>query len=248
MNKLCLALLFCSAASAGQAQDPAWTGSARCDVTITGSGYTDRQIHTWQMTGGAPTKRGAFNIYAGTWSVSGGGSLDRTTGDQSLHAQWTRSVQSMSGPISVVARASDGMVLIQADHAQLRGRGAVSGTQEVRRGGRVISTTPISAEAFEHAFPSIKGNSTSKQMAGQTSDAPKGSFGLMVSTPPVPPTTLTCETQLAESRTGSEQVQAQLEAKYNRLLAENASERAALMAERAADQAAAAVRTTCAGG
>ncbi|MEO8018980.1 MAG: hypothetical protein ABI769_14290 [Pseudomonadota bacterium] len=181
MNKspIGLALLFLAVAIPSHAQSPAWSGSARCDVTITGPGYTDRQTHAWQTSAGAPTARGAFTIYPGTWGVSGGGSLERTTGDQTLRVQWTRSVAGMNGPISVVMRASDGVVLIQPDHAQLRGRGAVSGTQEVLRGGRVISSSPIAAEAFEYTFPSIKGTSASTHLAGQTSDTPKGSFGFM---------------------------------------------------------------------
>lgn len=181
MNKIQAGFaLFClTAALPSQAQTRTWSGSARCDVTVTGTGYTDQLTHTWQTTGGATTQRGAFVIYPGTWSVSGGGSLDRTTGDQTLHAQWTRSVDGMSAPISVVTRASDGVVLIQADHAQLRGRGAVSGSQQVRRAGQVISSVTIAAEAFEHAFPAIKGNSTSTQLEGQATDTPKASFGYM---------------------------------------------------------------------
>jgi hypothetical protein len=176
---LCLILLSSAAATSVHAAGPVWSGSARCDVTTTGTGYTDRQTHRWTTTAGAPTKSGAFNIYPGTWSVSGGGSLDRSQGDQTLHAEWTRTVAGMSGPISVVVRASDGVILINAGHAQLRAKDALTGSQEVRRGGHAISSTKIGAEAFEFSFPVIKGNSGSTHLAGQTSDAPKGSFGYM---------------------------------------------------------------------
>jgi hypothetical protein len=161
------------------AADPTWTGSATCDVTVSGTGYTDRQTQTWHTTGGAPTKRGAFLIYPGVWSVSGGGSLVRTQGDQTLSARWTRSVTDMNGPISVVRRASDGVVLIGAGHAQLRARDAVTGVQEVRRGGKIISSIKIGSEQFEHAFPSITVNSKGGYATGQKSETPVGSFGLM---------------------------------------------------------------------
>jgi hypothetical protein len=177
--RVCIALLGVAVSISADAADPIWSGSATCDVAISGTGYTDRQTHTWHTTGGAPTKRGAFLIYPGVWSVSGGGSLMRTQGDQTLSARWTRSVTDMSGPISVVRRASDGVVLIGAGHAQLRARDAVTGVQEVRRGGKIISSTKIGSEQFEHAFPSITVNAKGGYATGQKSETPVGSFGLM---------------------------------------------------------------------
>jgi hypothetical protein len=156
-----------------------WSGSASCDVTVTGPGYSDQQKHQWTLTGGAPTKSGAFDIYPGTWSVTGGGSLERTQGSQTLHAEWKRSVAAMSAPISVVVRASDGAILIGAGHAQLRAANAVTGTQEVRVDGKVTSHSQIGLEAFEYAFPSSQGAAKSTQVSGQKSDSPSGSFGPM---------------------------------------------------------------------
>ena len=156
-----------------------WSGSATCEVAVTGSGYTDQQTHQWTITGGAPTKSGAFDIYPGTWRVTGGGSFERTQSSQTLRAEWTRSVTGMSAPISVVVRASDGAILIQSGHAQLRAKNAVTGTQEVLIDGKVESQVPIGLEAFEYAFPSSRGAAKSTQISGQKSDAPVGSFGPM---------------------------------------------------------------------
>lgn len=175
-------VLWIAAAGLGHAQTAAvktWSGSASCDVTVTGPGYQDQQSHQWKMTGGAPTKSGAFDIYPGTWSVSGGGSLDRTQGSQTLHAEWKRSVVGMSAPISVVVRAADGAILIGAGHAQLRAGNAVTGTQEVRVDGKVTGSSKIGLEAFEYAFPSTQSAAKSTQVSGQKSDSPVGSFGPM---------------------------------------------------------------------
>jgi hypothetical protein len=177
---LALALLLSAGPSPAQTTAPkTWNGSASCDVTVTGPGYNDQQTHKWAMTGAAPTKSGAFDIYPGTWSVSGGGSLDRTQGSQTLHAEWKRSVAGMSAPISVIVRASDGAILIGAGHAQLRAANAVSGTQEVRVDGKVTGHSQIGLEAFEYAFPSTQSAAKSTQVSGQKSDSPSGSFGPM---------------------------------------------------------------------
>jgi hypothetical protein len=182
MKTAILALAFLGSVGPGLAQSTApetWRGWATCDVTVTGPGYRDQQTHKWRTTGGAPTKRGAFDIYPGTWSVTGGGSLERTQGSQTLRAEWKRNVAGMPAPISVVVRASDGAILIGSGHAQLRAANAVTGTQEVRVDGRVTSRTPIGLEAFEYAFPSSQGTAKSVHVSGQKSDSPSGSFGPM---------------------------------------------------------------------
>jgi hypothetical protein len=65
-----------------------WAGWARCQINVSSPGYSDQQTHTWMITGGAPAVEGAFRVYQGTWSVVGGGSLQRTQGGQTLKAQW----------------------------------------------------------------------------------------------------------------------------------------------------------------
>jgi hypothetical protein len=87
-----------------------------------GPGYSDQQTHTWTRLGGAPTKQGAMQIQAGTWSVTGQGFLEKTEGQQTLKAQWTTNVPGMSAPIAVLIRASDGKRIIKPWHAQLRSR------------------------------------------------------------------------------------------------------------------------------
>ncbi|HZF15590.1 MAG TPA: hypothetical protein VE046_06575 [Steroidobacteraceae bacterium] len=182
MKAAILAVGLLAAASLGAAQAPPaanWRGWATCDLTITGPGYRDQQTQKWRTTGAAPTKRGAFDIYPGTWSVTGGGRLERTEGTQTLRAEWKRNVGAVPAPISVGVRASDGAILIGAGHAQLRAGNGVTGTQEVRVDGKVTSHTSIGLEAFEYAFPSSQAAAKSPHVSGDRSDAPVGSFGPM---------------------------------------------------------------------
>ena len=131
-----------------------WSGWVRCDVAVQGAGYTDQQTHTWIMSGGAPTVTGAFRVYPATWSVVGGGGLTRTQGNQTLTAQWATNATT-SGPLAVFVRASDGSMLIQSRHAQLRVRNAVQGYQQQTIKGVAQPPAVISLEAFEWSFPAI---------------------------------------------------------------------------------------------
>ena len=166
-------------AQAQQPSSPSWTGWARCQITVQGPGYTDQQIHTWILTGGTPTVEGAFRIYPGTWSVVGGGSLQKTQGTQTLMAQWATNVQNMSSPIAVFIRASDGRMLLSARHAQLRAQGAIAGYQQVTIGGNRLLPGAISSEAFEWQFPVANGPSTSTTLSGSSTPPVTGSVGFM---------------------------------------------------------------------
>ena len=174
-------LVLVLAATPAVAQDPlpAWSGSARCEVQITGPGaYTDQQTHMWTMSGGAPTRSGAFLVYTGTWSVTGSGSFSRTNGTQELRGEWTRRATGVSAPISVVVRASDGHVLIRRGSAQLRVAGAVMGRQIRTEAGKTTSSD-IALEAFEWTFPAIDGVDRNGQSVGMSAGTVAGSFGPM---------------------------------------------------------------------
>jgi hypothetical protein len=157
----------------------AWAGWARCQVDVQGPGYTEHQTHTWTITGGTPTVEGAFRIYPGTWSVVGGGALQRAQGTQTLNAQWAINAPSISAPIAAFVRASDGRLFIQARHAQLRSSGAVAGYQQQTIDGKPQPPGRISAEAFEWSFPVIDGASTSTSVSGSSAPGVNGSIGYM---------------------------------------------------------------------
>ena len=175
---------FSNGAFAQQAAAAAWAGWARCQITVQGPGYTDQQTHTWTIAGGAPTAQGAFQIYAGTWAVVGGGSLSRTQGTQTLMAQWATNGSSSSAPIAVFVRASDNRVFIQSRHSQLRSAAAIQGFQQVTIAGKPQTPGKIAAEAFEFAFPVIAVSApvapdTNATATGSSTSPVNGSVGPM---------------------------------------------------------------------
>jgi hypothetical protein len=175
---------FSNGALAQQAVPATWAGWARCQINVQGPGYTDQQTHTWTIAGGAPTVQGAFHVYAGTWSVVGGGSLSRSQGTQTLRAQWATNAPDISAPIAVFVRASDNRMFIQARHAQLRGTAAVQGYQQLIIDGVPKAPGGIAAEAFEWAFPVIAVSAPvppdrNATATGSSNSPVNGSVGLM---------------------------------------------------------------------
>jgi hypothetical protein len=177
-----LAVLAPAASAVAQGQPsspPAWSGWARCQVTVQGPGYSDQQTHTWTLTGGPPTVEGAFRVYPGTWSVVGSGSLQRSQGSQTLTAQWATNGAPMNAPIAVFVRASDGRMFIQARHAQLRAAGAIQGYQQVTIDGKPQTPGKVAAEAFEWAFPLVEVSPSTPTANGSSAPAVNGSVGPM---------------------------------------------------------------------
>jgi hypothetical protein len=189
VTRLALALTISSTAvdlAGGQqptTPQASWAGWARCQINVTGPGYSDRQTHTWTITGSTPTVSGAFRVYPGTWSAVGGGSLQRTQGNQTLTAQWATNTPSMSAPLAVFVRASDQRMFIQARHAQLRGVASVQGYQQLVIDGKPQKPGKIASEAFEWTFPDVvvsRPNPNANLVAnGSSTPAVTGSVGLM---------------------------------------------------------------------
>jgi len=160
-----------------------WAGWARCQIDVTGPGYSDQQTHTWMITSGTPTVQGAFSVYPGTWSAVGGGSLQRTQGKQTLVAQWATNTPTMSAPIAVFVRASDQRMFIQSRHAQLRGVAGVQGYQQLTIDGKPQTPGKIASEVFEWAFPQVAVTRPSPNANlvanGTSTSAVNGSVGFM---------------------------------------------------------------------
>jgi len=150
------------------------SGWAQCVLDVRGSGYSDQQTHTWVLTGGPPTLRGAFKVYAATWSVTGSGSLQRSNGTTSSSATWTTTVPPMSAPIQMVIRASDGRLLINSAHSQLRLNGAAFGTEQYTTDGKTQSV-PFVAAAYEWAPPAVEDAPTATLISGSNSMHVSGS-------------------------------------------------------------------------
>jgi hypothetical protein len=151
-----LLILVSSAAAQQSTPQPPWSGWARCEINVSGQGYSDKQTHTWTISSSASALIGAFRVYPATWSVAGSGSLQHTQGSQTLAAQWATNAQSMTAPLAVFVRASDGRMFIQARHSQTRAAGSVTGYQQLTIDGKPQKPGTISAEAFEWAFPVVE--------------------------------------------------------------------------------------------
>jgi hypothetical protein len=133
-----------------------WSGWARCEINVSGQGYSDKQTHTWTISSSASAVSGAFRVYPANWSVAGSGSLQHTQGNQTLTARWASNAQNLSAPLAVFVRASDGRMFIQARHSQTRAPGSVTGYQQLTIDGKPQKPATISAEAFEWAFPVVE--------------------------------------------------------------------------------------------
>jgi hypothetical protein len=174
-----LLCVLAASRAAAQTPPPSWAGWARCQVDVQGPGYVERRVHTWTSNSGTPTVEGAFRVYPGTWSVVGGGSLQRTQGTQTLVAQWAINGTMTNAPLAVFVRASDGRMLLQARHAQLRAPGAVAGYQQQTIDGKPQTPGRLSGEGFEFAFPLIDAPATDKSVSGRGSPQVNGSVGFM---------------------------------------------------------------------
>ena len=194
-----VALTMASPAFSQSAPSPGvgWSGSARCQLSVQGPGYSDSETHTWTITGPA-TVEGAFRVYPATWSVTGSGSLQRTQGSQTLAAQWTINAPAMSAPIAIFVRASDGRMFMQPRHAQVRARDAVQGQQQVTIEGKPQTPVKISAEAFEWTFPVVEVPAGSTTLSGSSTPAVNGSVGLMQ--PGGSRATASCSWQYSQAR------------------------------------------------
>ena len=151
-------LIVLTAGSASFAQtasvlNNSWSGQAQCALDVQGPGYTEHEVHTWTMSGGAPTVKGAMHIFAGTWSATGQGSYQRSQGNQINQIQWTMNAAIPNAPIAIFVRASDRRIIIKSWHAQLRSPGGITGTQQVTVNGVPQTPGKINLEAFEWQFP-----------------------------------------------------------------------------------------------
>ena len=157
-----------------------WSGQAQCQITVQGPyGYNHSETQTWTLNGGQPTMQGAMNILPATWSATGQGSFQKTTGSQTLVGQWKTNASPISAPLALFIRASDGMLILKSWHSQLTAPGSVIGTQQMYINGVAQTPGAISGGAFEWQFPFSQVPSNSTSISGSTTIATNGSVGPM---------------------------------------------------------------------
>jgi hypothetical protein len=152
-----LSLIALAPLVAGQQSPPEapWSGWARCEINVSGQGYSDKQTHTWTISSSASAVSGAFRVYPATWSVLGA-VRPAHAGNQTSIAQSATHAQNFSAPLAVFMRTSDRRMFIQARHTQTRAPGSVNGYQQVTIDGKPQKPGTVSAEAFEWAFPVVE--------------------------------------------------------------------------------------------
>src|SRR6266699_46212 len=107
-----------------------WQGWTQCQVAVEGAGFSNRQTHTWTISG-APTLVGSIAEYPVTWTVTGDGTYRGTNLDQTNVAQWTTNGSLSSARIGIFIRASDGRLVALFRTAQLNVPGGTAGTQQI---------------------------------------------------------------------------------------------------------------------
>jgi hypothetical protein len=129
-----------------------WSGWVRCQVTAHAQGYMDQQTHTWTIASGTPHIEGGFHVYPATWSVVGGGSLQRSSPTTTVDARWVTSGQSSNAPLSIWTRIADGRLIISSRRGQQRVQNGFTGYRQYAP----HAPEQIAAEVFEWALPVLE--------------------------------------------------------------------------------------------
>jgi hypothetical protein len=172
-----------------------WAGSIRCELSSTASGYSHQETQTWTISGGVPTKQGAFDIYPATWTVTGQGTFDRSRASNRRIASWTASVQQEDAPVSFHVTPA-GRLMVQLWHSQLSAFGGYTGPDRyINDGvpqpeGRLVSTTYEWSPPKKEVSPSIA------QISGSQTTEVKAQLGPLQ--PPESRSMVTCSWALGQ--------------------------------------------------
>src|SRR6266496_4093849 len=153
-----VAVLVAMAANAFCQSDALWTGHAQCQLTMQERGYAHQEVQTWTITGNTQSAPGSIQAYPASWTVTGGGSVQRMQGTQPLAARWNTNVPAINGTLAIFVRASDKRLVIKSYHAQLVAPGGISTVRQV--GGAQTSAS------YEWQFPVIEADPDSSTVSG----------------------------------------------------------------------------------
>lgn len=143
-----------------------WTGEIRCEINVTGDGYSHQETQNWRLTGAAPTQQGSMTIYPASWSAVGQGWHDRTNASGSRRiSSWTANVSGQSAPIAFVLPPS-GELFVQLWHAQLTAPGGYVGTDQYIQNGVTQVPQRLTSTLYEWQFQRIPGQPSDTQLKG----------------------------------------------------------------------------------
>ncbi|HTI41406.1 MAG TPA: hypothetical protein VL693_06240 [Vicinamibacterales bacterium] len=196
----CVLAMEVVSAQTRTAADGPWVGWVRCEISAQGAGYTDRQTHTWVMTGGAPRIDGAFRVYPATWSVVGGGSLQpRTQPASNVTGQWTTNGESSNAPIAVWMRG-DGRIVFTLRHEQIRVPNGFAGFRSFAVDGKQGPSQAIAAQTEEYRFQPID-DAPANSISGSTTLSVPSSNAYAPVPQPGSTATASCSWQFVQSAT-----------------------------------------------
>lgn len=172
-----------------------WAGSIRCELSSTATGYSHRETQTWTLTGGAPARQGAFNIYPATWVVDGQGTHDRTRNTNRRVTTWTASVQLPNAPISFHVTPA-GQLMVQLWHSQLSSPGGYTGTDQYFFDSVPQAEGRLAATVYEWQPQKREVSPSMTQITGSQTMEVKGQLGPLQ--PPEAQAMVTCTWALGQ--------------------------------------------------
>jgi hypothetical protein len=140
----------------------AWSGWVQCRVEVQAPGYTNRQTHSWEITG-APSA-GGIPEYPATWTV-----VEDATADPQRAVNGTRPTNASlaSARIAIFTRASDNRLVALLRNGQLSVRGGTTGTPTASAASTLSPPQSVGYPIYEwRPLPSIEDVVTSSHMTG----------------------------------------------------------------------------------
>jgi hypothetical protein len=169
--------LACIAPASANAALSLGAGTIDCSVDVSSAGYSDQQLHHWEVSAGTRLTPNMLQVLAGTWTVRGQGGFTRSQGSQTLTASWLTQAAAPA-PMAVLWRA-DGTLLLKSWHAQLRVRNGIQGQQQLTIAGQAQRPVAIGLEAFEWPLPVMQTRLGNAELDGNVTGETTGSTAPM---------------------------------------------------------------------
>jgi len=164
-----------------------WTGWAQCQLTFQSPGYSHQETHLWTITGSG-TRTANVEIYPTSWTVTGGGSIDRTTGPTRVTGQWTVNGTLPNVTIGTTLHADRITIQRWTNHGPARSGLIGSELRTVNGQGRPAK---LVLDVQQWTFPATATGTTSNRANGSTKAtfdgargplAPAGTAGAVICT------------------------------------------------------------------
>ena len=172
---LITSLLVANLLRPASAQAPApWGGWVQCRFDVRGTGYAHQEVQTWTITG-PPVMQSTVEVYPASWSVTGQGTLKKTTDASTEAADWAIAVPATVAQIGITPHAD--RFTIQRWTAQRIGRGGLTGKDVLTALSAQPRVTSMTLDVDEQPFATIDVDLKSTQTNGSSTPAVSGTVG-----------------------------------------------------------------------